>query len=355
MKGLVLSGGRGTRLRPLTHTIAKQLVPVANRPIIHYVLEQLAHAGLEEVGIVISPETGTAVRAALEDGSQWGLRLTFIVQAEPLGLAHAVKTARPFLGDDPFTMYLGDNLLGMRLTEVLARFRTEGSDALVLLKRVPNPQQFGVAVLDEAGVLQRLVEKPAEFISDLALVGIYVFGPAIHGAIDRIRPSWRGELEITDALEELLRAGGKVTSSILEGWWLDTGKKDDILEANTVVLDELTTRDIRGSVDAASRVVGRVRLEEGATVERSTIRGPAVVGRGTQVSDAFIGPHTSIGDGCRIERTTVQHAVILPGAVIVGIERLEDSLIGKRALVVADGQAPRALRLLVGDDAEVRT
>ncbi|MFN2431362.1 MAG: glucose-1-phosphate thymidylyltransferase [Gemmatimonadota bacterium] len=354
MKGLVLSGGRGTRLRPLTHTIAKQLMPVANRPILHYVLEQLALAGIEDVGVVISPETGAAIRAALETEPRPDLRLTFLLQDEPLGLAHAVQISRPFLGDDSFVMYLGDNLLGARLDAMLGLFHAERSDALVLLKRVPNPHQFGVAVLAPDGSLVRLVEKPSEFVSDLALVGVYLFTSRIHESISRIRPSWRGELEITDALQDLLHHGAKVTTSILESWWLDTGKKDDILEANRVVLDELTARDVRGQVDEHSLVVGRVRLEEGASVQRSTIRGPAVVGRRTQVREAFIGPHTSIGDDCTIERTTVQHTVILAESRITGIDRLEDSLIGRRAVVAADGQAPRALRLLVGDDAEVR-
>ncbi len=354
MKALVLSGGRGTRLRPLTHTIAKQLVPVANRPIIYYVLDQIAALGIREVGVVISPETGGAIREALGDGSAWGVEVAYLLQEEPLGLAHAVLVGREFLGSDEFVMYLGDNLLGGDLRRVVDRFHAERADALVMLKRVSNPQAFGVAVLDERGSIVRLVEKPADPPSDLALVGIYLFTPAVHAAIARLRPSARGELEITDALQELLAAGASVLSWVLEEWWLDTGKKDDILEANRVVLDELTVRDVRGEVDGASRIVGRVRIEEGARVERSTIRGPAVVGRGARVADSFVGPDTSIGDGCVIEGTSVQHTVILSGARIAGIERLEDSLVGRNSVVIADGTAPRALRLMIGDDAEVR-
>ena len=354
MKALILSGGRGTRLRPLTHTIAKQLVPVANRPIIYYVLDQIAAMGISDVAVVTSPETGRSVREALGDGGRWGVRLAFLEQPDPLGLAHAVAVARGWLGESPFVMYLGDNLLGGDMRRVLDRFRREGPAALVLLKRVPDPRAFGVAELDASGALVRLVEKPPDPRSDLALVGVYFFTPAVHDAIARLTPSARGELEITDAIQGLLDSGLRVGSWVLEEWWLDTGKKDDILEANRVVLDELLRRDILGHVDEPARVVGRVRVEEGARVERSTVRGPAVIGRDAVVRDSFVGPGTSIGDGCLVEATSVQHAVLLPGAVIRGIERLEDSLVGRNSVVTSDGTAPRALRLLVGDDAEVR-
>jgi glucose-1-phosphate thymidylyltransferase len=354
VKALVLSGGRGKRLRPLTHTMAKQLVPVANRPIIYYVLDQIALMGIREVGVVISPETGPEIRRALGEGSRWGVELEYILQPEPRGLAHAVSVAHDFLGDHPFVMYLGDNLLGGDMRAVHQRFLDENADALVLLKKVSTPQAFGVAILDGSGAIQRLVEKPREPLSDLALVGVYLFKPVVHEAIARIRPSARGELEITDAIQELIASKHRVVTSMLEAWWLDMGKKDDILEANRVVLDELIRRDIKGMVDDPGRVVGRVRIERGAVVERSTVRGPVVIGSGTRVVDSFIGPDTSIGDDCRIERTSVQHTVILMGARVSGIERLEDSLVGRNAVVVADHQAPQALRLMVGDDAEVR-
>lgn len=352
MKGLVLAGGKGTRLRPLTYTVAKQLVPVANRPIIHYVMEQIASVGINEVGVVVAPETGDQIRAALAE-NPWGLSFTFIRQEEPKGLAHAVMVSREFLGDDPFLMYLGDNLIGQSIEGFVQEFRTSRPEALILLKPVADPRMFGVAEVDGGGNVLRLVEKPKDPPSNLALVGIYLFSPAIHDAIGRIKPSFRGELEITDAIQALLEAGKGVRSHVLEGWWLDTGKKDDLLEANRVVLDELVACALEGEVDEQSRVVGRVRLESGARVERSTVRGPAVIGAGTVIRDSFIGPYTSVGRGCLIEGTALEHSVVLDGARLVNVERLEDSVIGRNAVVAAAKQNSKALRLMIGDDAEV--
>ncbi|NDY43289.1 glucose-1-phosphate thymidylyltransferase [Dissulfurirhabdus thermomarina] len=349
MKALVLSGGKGTRLRPLTHTMAKQLVPVANQPILGYVMRHLAEAGLTDVGVIVAPETEAEVRSYLADGARWGLSITFIPQAEPLGLAHAVKTARPFLQDAPFVMYLGDNLLGTGLSEALARFRSEGADALIFLKEVADPRAFGVAVLDETGRIRRLVEKPKDPPSNLALVGVYLFSPRIHEAIDRIRPSWRNELEITDAIQALIEAGGKVQGEVLEGWWLDTGKKDDILAANSTVLDDYAERRILGDVDAASRIEGRVTVAAGAEIRNSTIRGPAVVGESARITDAFIGPFSSIGPGSRVVDSVVEHSVLLEGAAVEGIPRLEDSLVGRHATVRRSDGRRQALRLAVGD------
>jgi glucose-1-phosphate thymidylyltransferase len=352
MKALVLAGGKGTRLRPLTYTTAKQLIPVANRPILYYVMEHIHDAGIQDVGVVVSPETGQQIRQALDQLSL-DLRLTYIVQEQPLGLAHAVKTARSFLGDQPFVMYLGDNLIGSGIRRLLETFERSAPDALVLLKEVNDPRMFGVAELDGKGKVRRLIEKPKDPASNLALVGVYVFGPAIHEAIDRLEPSWRGELEITDAIQRLVDKGKAVHSAVLESWWLDTGKKDDLLEANRVVLDEWIQRDIRGAVDDASQLIGRVVLESGAVVKRSQIRGPAVVGADTTIEDAFIGPYTSIGLGCTITASSLEHCLLLDRVRVEHVQRLEDSIIGKGAVVRQLHGDHRAVRLMVGDDAEV--
>ncbi len=352
MKALVLAGGKGTRLRPLTYTTAKQLIPVANRPILHYVMDHIRDAGIREVGVIVSPETGQQIQQAL-DQAGFDLQLSYIVQEQPLGLAHAVKTARAFLGDQPFVMYLGDNLIGRGIRPLVEMFKQTSPDALVLLKEVNDPHMFGVAELDGEGRIRRLIEKPKEPPSNFALVGVYLFGPAIHGVIDKLEPSWRGELEITDAIQRLVDTGRTVHSSILDGWWLDTGKKDDLLEANRVVLDEWIQRDIKGVVDEASRLLGRVVLEEGAEVRRSQIRGPAVVGRGTVIEDAFIGPYTSVGSDCSITASTLEHCVLLDRVRVEGVQRLEDSIIGRGAVVRRLHGKHQAVRLMLGDDAEV--
>lgn len=352
-KGLVLSGGRGTRLRPLTYTAAKQLVPVANRPILYYVLDNLAEAGIRDVGMIISPDTGNAIKEAVGDGSNWGLSVHYLLQEEPLGLAHAVKVARSFLGSSPFVMYLGDNLIGSRIGGFCADFEKSNADASILLKEVTTPSSFGIAEVDSEGRVTRLVEKPKEPRSNLALVGIYFFSPTIHDAIDRIRPSRRGELEITDAIQELLDQGCNVLSHRLEGWWLDTGKKDDLLTANTVVLDEWVDRQILGEIDEESQVTGRVRLGKGSKVIRSTIRGPVVIGDGVQVEASFIGPYTSIGAGCQILHSVLEHCVLLENARIEQVDRLEDSLVGKGSAVAKNRGSHQAYRLMIGDNSEV--
>jgi glucose-1-phosphate thymidylyltransferase len=353
MKALILSGGKGTRLRPLTYTTAKQLVPVANKPILGYVIDHIKEAGIKEVGVIISPETGDEVMRYIDKGRQWGLRVTFIKQDSPLGLAHAVTTARDFLKDDDFIMYLGDNLLSHGVTDAVKKFRHDSPQALIFLKEVDNPKQFGVAKLDNKGNIVRLVEKPKRPPSNLALVGVYIFSKEIHEAISRIHPSFRGELEITDAIQELINMGLRVNSKVLDGWWLDTGKKDDLLQANTVVLDEYITRDIRGSVDRGSQVTGRVTIEKGATIKESIIRGPVIIGKGTEIMHSFIGPFTSIGDHVQISHSAIEHSVILNNAYLSGIERLEDSLVGKNTKVIKKTTCHKALRLMVGDDSTI--
>jgi len=353
MKALVLAGGRGTRLRPLTYTVAKQLVPVANRPIIHYVMDQISVVGIKDVGVIISPDTGGQIKEALV-GNPWGFSFSFILQEKPKGLAHAVMVAQDFLREDPFLMYLGDNLIGQDIKGFVDEFQTSNPEAMILLKEVKNPRMFGVAEVDSEGNIKRLIEKPKEPPSNLALVGIYLFSPSIHEAIAEIRPSFRGELEITDAIQKLLDKNRTVKSFILERWWLDTGKKDDLLEANRVVLDELVTRGLKGEVDEDSKVVGRVSLAQRSQIKGSTIRGPVGIGEGTVIRGSFIGPYTSVGDNVIIENSALEHSVILDGARIIEIERLEDSVVGRNTVVSGNNQNSRALRLMVGDDAEVK-
>lgn len=352
MKALILSGGKGTRLRPLTFTIAKQLIPVANKPILGYVLDQTSNAGITDTGIIIASETGEYIRNYVKDGSEWGINVTYILQ-EPLGLAHAVKTARDFLGDEPFVMCLGDNLLGKGINTLVDKFNKEKLDALILLKEVENPCNFGVAVLDKKGNVVRLIEKPKEPPSNLALVGVYIFSSRIHKAIDNIKPSWRNELEITDAIQELINMGCNVRSEILNSWWLDTGKKDDILTANSIVLDEYVKKEIHGSIDDKSNVTGRVRIDKGAVVVNSIIRGPVAIGENSFIENSFIGPYTSIGGDTKISDSSVEHCVILNNAQVRGIERLEDSLIGRNSLVSRNYKSHRALRLIIGDYSEI--
>jgi len=351
LKGLILSGGKGTRLRPITHTSAKQLVPVANKPVLFYGIEAMARAGITEVGIIIAPETGDEIRAAAGDGSQFGLELHYIEQAAPLGLAHAVLTAEPFLGDSPFVMYLGDNLLQGGIEDLVAAFRANQPEALILLTPVPDPEQYGVAELNNGAVV-RLVEKPAEPKTDLALVGVYMFTPAIHAAARAITPSGRGELEITDAIQHLVDEGRRVEPHIVKGWWKDTGRLEDMLAANRLVLDTIEGRVEGELVD--SQVDGRVVIEPGAKLVRCTVRGPAVIGPGAQLSDSYIGPYTAIGEGCVIQNAEVEHSILLGGSTVRDLgARMESSLLGRNVTIGRDHRQPRAYRFLVGDNSEV--
>ena len=350
MKALVLSGGKGTRLRPLTFTTAKQLIPVANRPILGYVLDHISQAGINVIGVIIAPESGKDVKKYIKDGFEWGVNVTYILQ-EPLGLAHAIKTAESFLGQEDFVMYLGDNLLGKGIKSLIEKFEHENLDALILLKEVEDPTRFGVVVLDESGNVVKLIEKPKVSPSNLALVGVYVFSSKVHKAIERIKPSWRGELEVTDAIQEMINMGFKVKAEKLDSWWLDTGKKDDILFANAKVLDEFTNRDINGEV-TGSTVEGRVRVSKDAKIVNSTVRGPSVIGKNCVIENSFIGPYTSVGNGAQVTDSSVEYCVILENAVIKGIESLEESLIGRNARILKN-QKRKVLRLHVGDYSEV--
>ena len=353
MKGLILSGGKGTRLRPLTHTSAKQLVPVANKPVLFYGIEAMANAGIEEVGIIIAPETGREIQAAAGDGSAFGVRISYIEQEAPLGLAHAVLTAEGFLGDARFVMYLGDNLLRDGIVELVRTFRSEAPDALILLTPVPDPENYGVAELDGDGRVARLVEKPPSPATDLALVGVYMFNPSIFEAARSIEPSGRGELEITDAIQTLVDRGLRVDPHIVHGWWKDTGQVQDMLEANRLILDDLAERVEGELID--SRVEGRVVIEAGARLERATVRGPAIVGRDSRLTDAYIGPYTAIGDGVTIEHAELEHSIVLSGSSITQLDhRIEASLIGRDVRIGRGPAFPRAYRFVVGDSADVQ-
>jgi glucose-1-phosphate thymidylyltransferase len=351
LKGLILSGGRGTRLRPITHTSAKQLVPVANKPVLFYGIEAMAEAGIEEIGIIIAPETGDEIREAAGGGGAFGVRITYIVQDQPAGLAHAVLTAEPFLGDSPFVMYLGDNLLQGGMIELVEAFREHEPDALILLTPVVDPEHYGVAELSDGRVV-RLAEKPADPKTNLALVGVYMFTSAIHGAARAIDPSPRGELEITDAIQHLVDQGKRVEPHVVRGWWKDTGRLEDMLEANRLVLDTLEARVEGELVD--SQIDGRVVVEPGTRLERTVVRGPAIIGAGARLTNCYVGPYSAIGENCVIERAEVEHSILLEGCSVIGLEgRMESSLLGRNVKIGRAERQPRAYNFMVGDNSEI--
>jgi len=351
MRGLVIAGGHGTRLRPLTHTSAKQLIPVANKPVIFYPLEDFAAAGIREVGIIVAPHSADDIREAVGDGSRLGLKVDYVLQSEALGIAHAVLTAEEYLAGEPFVAYLGDNVLEGGVAALVEEFEREQPNASILLTKVAHPESFGVAELDGDRIV-RLVEKPTEPPSDLALVGVYLFDDNIFDAARSIEPSWRGELEITDAIQRMIDNGFDVRPHIHTGWWLDTGKKDDMLEANRVILDALEA-SVDGEVDEDSQLQGKVTIAAGAKVVRSRIRGPVIIGSDAVIVDSYVGPFTAIGDACVVESSEIEHSILLTGSRIVGVRRVTDSILGREAEVVRDASAPQAYRFLIGDQSSV--
>lgn len=354
MKGLILAGGKGTRLRPLTYSGAKQLVPVANKPVLWFGIERIVAAGITDIGIIISPETGAEVKAKTGNGERFKAKITYILQEQPAGLAHAVKVAQPFLGDSPFLMYLGDNIIQEDLGNFLKQFSQQHLDALILLRQVADPRAFGVAKLDENGRVIQLIEKPLIPPSNLALVGIFFFSQLIHSAISCIKPSARGELEITDAIQCLIDQQKKVQATQLEGWWLDTGGKDDLLEANRILLDSYLTTSVQGQLDVHSRVIGRVEIGVGSKIINSTIRGPVIIGSDCHIENCFIGPYSSIANKVTLIDADLEHSVIFPSAKIVGIhQRIVDSVIGQRAQLSLAPNRPKALRFMIGDDCQI--
>lgn len=352
MKGLVLAGGKGSRLRPLTATGAKQLVPVANKPVLFYALEQLVEAGIRDIGI-ITGDTAQQVMDAVGDGSKFGASITYIPQPQPLGLAHAIITAQDWLQDSSFCMFLGDNFLRGGITAYADRFRENPAAAQILLRRVSDPSSLGVAILDDDGRVIRLVEKPRQPVSDLAVIGVYFFSADVHRVTPRLAPSARGELEITDAIQGLIDDGLVVRAQTIADDWIDTGKKDDMLEANRLVLGTLQRR-IDGEVDADSTLIGPVVVEAGASIEASTIRGPAVIGANTSIRDAYVGPFSAIGPDCELVSCEIEHSIVLSGSVIRNVERrIADSLIGREVVVERSPLRPQAIRLLLGDHSRV--
>jgi glucose-1-phosphate thymidylyltransferase len=352
MKGLILSGGKGTRLRPLTYTSAKQLVPVANKPVLFYGIEALVEAGIKQIGIVVG-DTHQEIKAAVGNGSKFGARVTYIQQDAPRGLAHAVRISRSFIGKDPFVMYLGDNLLNRGIVEFVEQFVKEKPAAQILLTPVPDPQMFGVAELSGKDKVKRLVEKPKQPKSNLALVGVYMFGPEIFASVNKIKPSWRNELEITDAIQNLIDRGLRVTPHLVSGWWKDTGKLEDMLEANRLILQTFHT-SIDGAVDAQSRIDGVAVIDQTAVVKNSVIRGPAIIGPGAKIVDSYVGPFTSIGKDVEINKSEIEHSIVLEGSLIHDLDtRVADSLIGRGVKIHRLPLRPVAHRFMLGDNSEV--
>jgi len=353
VKALVLAAGKGTRLKPLTNAVPKHLLPVGNKPLLFHVLDYIKEGGIKDIGIVVSPDSGPYIQEALGIGQGWGGQIQFIIQHEPLGLAHAVKVAQSFLGNSPFLMLLGDNLIQEGVKGFLDEFRSSKPDASILLKEVPDPAAFGVAELDSSGRVVHLVEKPKKPKSNLAIVGVYLFTAAIHKAIAQIKPSWRGELEITDAIQKLLEMGKEIRSHLVRGWWLDIGSNDGLIEANRVVLDAFLKRDIKGEVDSRSRVIGRVQIGKGTRCESSLVRGPVSIAANCRIKNSVIKPFTNIMAGTMVEDSSLEHSVILENCQILKIKHLVDSVVGRNTVLAGQGKSLKKISLFIGDDGQV--
>ena len=352
MKGLILSGGTGSRLYPLTYTNAKQLIPVANKPILFRVIESIRDAGIDDIGIVVG-NTAEQIREAVGRGGRWGVKITYIPQEKPLGLAHAVKISQPFLGDERFVMFLGDNVIQGGISNLIGQFATSDWNSQIVLTRIEHPEQYGVAEVGEDGRIIRLVEKPKVPLSDLALVGIYMFDHHIFQAADSIKPSWRGELEITDAIQWLVNNGYTVHPYVHNGWWIDTGAPGDMLSANDLVLEEIE-HAIEGYVDRDSKVDHRVTIQRGAEIINSTVRGPSIIGESARIVNSYIGPYTSIDHHVVVENSEIEHSMVLENSKISDIEaRIQDSLIGRDVVISRSPIRPKALKLTVGDHSKV--
>lgn len=349
MKGLILSGGKGTRLRPLTFTSAKQLIPLANKPVLFRVIESIRDAGVTDIGVVIAPETGMEIQQQVGDGSRWGVKITYIPQDKPAGLAHAVKISRDYIGDDRFVMFLGDNCIQGGIHKLIEQYANSDYNSQIVLTRVADPRSYGVAVLDGDGKIERLIEKPKEPPSNLALVGIYMFDKHVFEAVDKIKPSWRNELEITDAIQWLVTNQYRVFPYVHNGWWVDTGKREDMLDANALVLEELVPH-VAGEVDETSTIDSRVTIEKGAQIVNSVIRGPTVIGENTKIINSYVGPFTSIDKDCVIDSAEIDRSIVLEGCTITHIPaRIHDSLIGRKSTITRAQTKPQGYRLLIGD------
>jgi len=351
MKAIILCAGEGTRLRPLTHTGAKHLIPVANKPVVHYVIEDLIQAGITQIGVIVSPNVENAFKRDLKDGSQWGISIEYIMQLEPKGLAHAASCAKDFVGDDPFVMTLGDNLLEHGAGQYIKKFQEGDANAMVLLYEVDDPSSFGVAKLEGDRIVQ-LVEKPKDPPSNLAIVGVYMFDKNIFDAINKIKPSWRGELEITDAMQQLIDDGHRVAPATVQGWWHDVGQPNDMLEANRLLLERLDTC-LDGDIDENTIIRGRVWVDKSAVVKNSELRGPLVIGPDVRIENSFIGPFSAVGQGCVIENSEVEYSILMEGCTIEGVKRVDHSMIGRNVKVGYKNTLPNAYRLIVGDNSHI--
>ena len=356
IKGLILAGGHGTRLRPLTHTGPKQLIPIANKANILYCLEDLRDAGIKEIGVILGTNMPEKVKELLGDGKKWGVKIRYIVQGAPKGIAHAIYCSKKFMGNDPFVVYLGDNIIAGGIKGLVERFRAENADGAVALCKVKDPNRFGVAELDSKGNIIGSVEKPKVPKSDLAIIGIYIFTKTVFSIIRKQKPSWRNELEVTDSIQGMIDKGFKIQSHVVTGWWKDTGKPEDILDANHLVLDDLEP-SMEGKVDKDADIKGRVSIGKGTVIrEGSVIKGPTIIGKDCVIGPhTYIGPYTAIGDGCKVVGGEIEASILMNGVEVSCGKRLVNSLIGANCVIgKAEGHKPEGIRLVVGENSNIK-